>query len=200
MATASAPKATGKTAVLLRTLKVIAEGRQGGTSFMEDTRTTCRRATSWSSVPTCSNRPSIASAQPTLEIDHSPSEGRDDPCAQVHGNAGTCRVLGLADLGRHSGSWPTRSTSSSRPMRCQAARRVRGARTVADLRTAAETWLAAGWRPPHRAAWRLTRSSRTSRITNTELVVIDVGRLPSTRFAHASCARAQATTRVAKGL
>ncbi len=34
--TASEPKVTGKTAALVRSMKVMAEGLEGGTSFMED--------------------------------------------------------------------------------------------------------------------------------------------------------------------
>ena len=90
-----------KTSVMLRTLKVVADGLPGGTSFMEDY--------TYHLVPgeevilgahmleVC---PSIAAAKPTLEIHPLGIGGREDPVRLVFDAApGDAVILGTADMG-----------------------------------------------------------------------------------------------------
>ncbi|WP_296606409.1 L-arabinose isomerase, partial [Nocardioides sp.] len=90
-----------KTATMLRTLKVVADGLPGGTSFMEDY--------TYHLVPgeelilgahmleVC---PTIAAARPSLEIHPLGIGGREDPVRLVFDAApGAGVVLGTADLG-----------------------------------------------------------------------------------------------------
>ncbi len=90
-----------KTSVMLRTLKVVADGLPGGTSFMEDY--------TYHLVPgeelilgahmleVC---PSIAAATPTLEIHPLGIGGREDPVRLVFDAApGDAVILGTCDLG-----------------------------------------------------------------------------------------------------
>ena len=90
-----------KTSVLLRTLKVIADGLPGGTSFMEDYTYDLapgnERILGAHMLEIC---PSIASTRPTLEIHPLAIGDRDDPVRlKFTATPGPAVVLGLADLG-----------------------------------------------------------------------------------------------------
>ena len=90
-----------KTSALLRVLKVIGEGRQGGTSFMEDYTYHLAPGTpkvlGAHMLEVC---PSIAVGQPTCEIHPLGIGGREDPVRLVFDAApGPAFVVGLADLG-----------------------------------------------------------------------------------------------------
>jgi len=90
-----------KTSVMLRTLKVMADGLPGGTSFMEDYTyhlvPGSERILGAHMLEVC---PSIAAAKPTLEIHPLGIGGRSDPVRLVfEAAAGDGVVLGIADLG-----------------------------------------------------------------------------------------------------
>jgi L-arabinose isomerase len=90
-----------KTSVMLHTVKAMAAGRPGGTSFMEDYTYDLGAA-----VPTILGAhmlevcPSIATGTPTLEIHPLGIGGREDPVRLVFDAAsGPAVVLGIADMG-----------------------------------------------------------------------------------------------------
>ena len=90
-----------KTSVLLRTLKVVADGLPGGTSFMEDYTYHLvpgeEKILGAHMLEVC---PSIAAGPPALEIHPLGIGGREDPVRLVFDAApGAAVVLGLADLG-----------------------------------------------------------------------------------------------------
>ncbi len=110
-----------KTSVMLRTLKVVADGLPGGTSFMEDY--------TYHLVPgqelilgahmleVC---PSIAAAKPSLEIHPLGIGGREDPVRLVFDAApGDVVILGTPTWATASASSPTRSRWSPRARRCR---------------------------------------------------------------------------------
>ena len=90
-----------KTAVLLRTLKVMGAGRPGGTSFMEDYTYHLEPGheviLGAHMLEVC---PSLAADTPTCEIHPLAIGGREDPVRLVFdAQAGPAVVVGLADLG-----------------------------------------------------------------------------------------------------
>jgi L-arabinose isomerase len=167
-----------KTAVMLRTLKVVAEGLGGGTSFMEDYTYHLtpgeERVLGAHMLEVC---PSIASATPTLEIHPLAIGARDDPVRlKFTAMPGDAVVVGLADMGDRFRivANEIEVVEPDEPLpRLPVACAVW--KPKPDLRTATESWLAAG--APHHTVlstaigvdqlWDFAEMART------ELVVID---------------------------
>jgi L-arabinose isomerase len=167
-----------KTAVMLRTLKVVAEGLDGGTSFMEDYTYHLvpgeERVLGAHMLEVC---PSIASATPTLEIHPLAIGAREDPVRlKFTAMPGDGVVVGLADMGDRFRivANEIEVVEPDEPLpRLPVACAVW--KPKPDLRTATESWLAAG--APHHTVlssaigvdelWDLAEMART------ELVVID---------------------------
>jgi L-arabinose isomerase len=167
-----------KTSLLLRALKVVAQGLPGGTSFMEDY--------TYHLVPgeqvilgahmleVC---PSIASQRPSLEIHPLGIGGRDDPVRLVFDAApGDGVVLGMVDMGerfRLVGN-DIEVVAPRQPLpNLPVARAVW--RPAPDLPTSTECWLNAGG--PHHTVLSTALSGDHLRdlavILGTELVLID---------------------------
>ncbi|TDU87202.1 L-arabinose isomerase [Kribbella voronezhensis] len=167
-----------KTSVLLRTLKVIAGDRPGGTSFMEDY--------TYHLVPgeelilgahmleVC---PSIATGTPSIEIHPLGIGNREDPVRMVFDAApGAGLVVGMADLGdrfRLIGN-EIDVVAPEHPLpRLPVARAVWKPRP--DFRTSAESWLTAG--APHHTVLSTTVTSEElddlATMLKTELLMID---------------------------
>jgi L-arabinose isomerase len=167
-----------KTSVLLRTLKVMAAGLPGGTSFMEDY--------TYHLVPgeqvilgahmleVC---PSIATGRPSLEIHPLAIGGREDPVRLVFdAEPGQGFVVGLADMGNRfrmvANDIVVVPPLAALP-RLPVARAVW--RPAPDLRTSTESWLTAG--APHHTVLSTALAGEhlwdLAEMTRTELVVID---------------------------
>ena len=167
-----------KTSVMLHTVKAMAAGRPGGTSFMEDYTYDLGAA-----VPTILGAhmlevcPTIAAGTPTLEIHPLGIGGREDPVRLVFdGAAGPSVVLGIADMGDRFRLVANAITVVPPP---QPLPRLPVARAVWEpapsLETSAECWLAAGG--PHHtvlsAAVGIEELSDLGEILGVELLVID---------------------------
>ena len=139
-----------KTAVMLRALKVVAEGLPGGTSFMEDYTYHLvpghERVLGAHMLEVC---PSIAAATPSLEIHPLAIGNRDDPVRlRFTAAPGDGVVVGLADMGDRFRlvANEVEVVEPDEPLpRLPVACAVWKPRP--DLRTATESWLAAG--APH---------------------------------------------------
>lgn len=177
-----------KTAMMLRTIKVMAEGLPGGTSFMEDYTYDLtpgrERILGAHMLEVC---PSIAAGTPTLEVHPLSIGGRDDPVRlRFTAAPGNAVVVGICDIG-----------SRFRLV----ANEVRVVEPTADLpnlpvacavweplpswSTSAEAWLMAG--APHHTVLTMALGTETiddfAAMTETELLVIDAD--TTTRgFAH----------------
>jgi L-arabinose isomerase len=167
-----------KTSVLLRTVKTMAAGLSGGTSFMEDY--------TYNLVPggevilgahmleVC---PSIAAARPSCEIHALGIGGREDPVRLVFDAApGAAVVVGLADMGDRFRlvANEIEVVEPAEPLpRLPVARAVW--RPAPDLRTSTEAWLTAGG--PHHTV--LSSAVGAEELTDladmlgTELLLID---------------------------
>jgi L-arabinose isomerase len=167
-----------KTSVMLHTVKAMAAGRGGGTSFMED-YTYDLGAT----VPTILGAhmlevcPSIAAGTPTLEIHPLGIGGREDPVRLVFdARPGPAVVLGIADMGERFRLLANEITvvQPAHPLpNLPVARAVWEPKP--SLETSAECWLAAGG--PHHtvlsAAVGVEELHDFAEMTATELLVID---------------------------
>jgi L-arabinose isomerase len=191
-----------KTAVMLRTLKVVAEGLDGGTSFMEDYTYHLvpghERVLGAHMLEVC---PSIASATPSLEIHPLAIGNREDPVRlKFTATPGDGVVVGLADMGDRFRLVANEielvepdEPLPNLPVACAVWK------PQPDLRTATESWLAAG--APHHTVlstalgvdevWDFAEMART------ELVVID-GATTSRGFAD-ELRWSQAYHRLARG-
>jgi len=167
-----------KTSLLLRTLKVVAAGLTGGTSFMEDYTYHLvpgdEKILGAHMLEVC---PSIASARPSLEIHPLGIGGREDPVRLVFdATPGAAVVVGLADLGerfRFVANEVEVVVPDAPLPRLPVARAVW--RPSPDLRTSTESWLTAGG--PHHTVlssaltsdhlWDLTD------MTGSELALVD---------------------------
>ncbi len=167
-----------KTAVMLRAMKVVAEGLPGGTSFMEDYTYHLvpghERVLGAHMLEVC---PSIAASTPSLEIHPLSIGNRDDPVRlRFTAAPGDGVVVGLADMGDRFRlvANEIEVVEPDEPLpRLPVACAVW--KPKPDLRTATESWLAAG--APHHtvlstaigvdALWDFAEMART------ELVVID---------------------------
>jgi L-arabinose isomerase len=167
-----------KTSVLLRTVKTIAAGLPGGTSFMEDY--------TYHLVPgqelilgahmleVC---PSIAEARPRCEIHPLGIGGREDPVRLVFDAApGPAVVVGLADMGERF-RLVANEIDVVEPVEPLPALPVARAvwRPRPDLRTSAESWLTAG--APHHSvltsAVGIEELDDLAEMLGVELLVID---------------------------
>ncbi len=192
-----------KTAIMLRTLKVAAEGLPGGTSFMEDytyhLRPGQERVLGAHMLEIC---PSIASAQPSLEIHPLGIGNRADPVRLVFDAApGSGFVVGVADLGDRF-RWVANEVEVVAPdeplPNLPVARAVW--RPAPDLLTSAEAWLTAGG--PHHTVLSVALATEhledLAEMTRTELAVIDAA-TTTRRFAQ-ELRWSQAYFRLAQGL
>ena len=167
-----------KTSVLLRTLKVVADGLPGGTSFMEDYTYHLvpgeERILGAHMLEVC---PSLAGGRPSLEIHPLSIGDREDPVRLVFDAApGPAVLLGLADLGerfRFVGN-EVEVVPPTEPLpNLPVARAVW--RPTPDLRTSTEAWLMAGG--PHHTVLSTALSAEhlddLAEMTGTELVLVD---------------------------
>jgi L-arabinose isomerase len=176
-----------KTAVLVRTLKAMSAGVDGGTSFMEDYTYDLtpgqERILGAHMLEIC---PSIASGTPSCEIHPLSIGGREDPVRLVFDAAtGPAVVVGLADLGDRFRlvANEIEVVPPAQPLpKLPVARAVW--RPAPDLPTSAEAWLTAG--APHHTtlsqAVGVEELSDLAVMTGTELLVIDAQTTPR-RFA-----------------
>jgi L-arabinose isomerase len=167
-----------KTSVRLRTLKVVAAGLDGGTSFMEDYTYHLvpgeEKILGAHMLEVC---PSIAAARPTLEIHPLGIGGREDPVRLVFDAApGAAVILGIADLGERFRFVSNAVTvvPPDQPLpNLPVARAVW--RPEPDLRTSTEAWLTAGG--PHHTVLSTALTTEhlddLAEMTGTELVLID---------------------------
>jgi L-arabinose isomerase len=167
-----------KTSVLLRTLKVTADGLPGGTSFMEDYTYHLvpgeEKILGAHMLEVC---PTIAAGKPSLEIHPLGIGGREDPVRLVFDAApGAATVLGLADLGerfRFVANTVTVVPPDAPLPNLPVARAVW--RPDPDLRTSTEAWLMAGG--PHHTVLSTALTAEhlddLAEMTGTELVLID---------------------------
>jgi L-arabinose isomerase len=169
-----------KTSVLLRTLKVMATGLTGGTSFMEDYT---YHLTPGEEVILGAHMlevcPSIASGTPSCEIHPLSIGGREDPVRLVFdAEPGPAIVVGLADMGDRFRLVANEIdvVAPAQPLpRLPVARAVWKPRP--DLRTSAESWLTAG--APHHtvlsAAVGAEELADLADMLGVELILIDAG-------------------------
>ncbi|MGW2401055.1 L-arabinose isomerase [Kitasatospora sp. NPDC001664] len=167
-----------KTSVLLRTLKAMATGLPGGTSFMEDYTYHLEPGRELilgaHMLEVC---PSIASATPSCEVHPLGIGGREDPVRLVFDAApGPAVVVGLADLGDRFRLVANQIdvVDPAEPLPAlPVARAVWQPRP--NFRTSAEAWLAAG--APHHtvlsSALGAEQLDDLAEMLSTELVLID---------------------------
>jgi L-arabinose isomerase len=167
-----------KTSVMLRTLKVMAEGLPGGTSFMEDYTYHLvpgeEKILGAHMLEVC---PSIAAERPTLEIHPLGIGGREDPVRLVFdATPGPAVILGIADVGerfRLVGN-EVEVVAPDQPLpKLPVARAVW--KPAPSLRTSTEAWLTAGG--PHHTVLSSALNSEHlwdfAELTRTELALID---------------------------
>src|SRR5215213_7079068 len=174
-----------KTSVLLRTLKVAADGLPGGTSFMEDYTYHLvpgeQKILGAHMLEVC---PSIAASRPSLEIHALGIGAREDPVRLVFDTTpGPAVVLGMCDLGDRFRLVANEIdvVPPDEPLpRLPVARAVWQPRP--DLGTSAECWLTAGG--PHHTVLSLALTTEhlwdLSEMTRTELALIDASTSPRT--------------------
>jgi L-arabinose isomerase len=167
-----------KTSVMLRTLKVIAAGLPGGTSFMEDytyhLQPGHEKILGAHMLEVC---PTIAAATPRVEIHPLSIGDREDPVRLVFDAApGPGVVVGIADLGdrfRLVGDEIDVVAPDEPLPRLPVARAVW--RPAPNLRTATESWLTAGG--PHHTVLSTALTAEHlwdfADLSRTELALID---------------------------
>jgi L-arabinose isomerase len=173
-----------KTAALVRIVKVMSAGLDGGTSFMEDyTYNLGAEAPQVLGAHMLEVCPSIAAGRPTCEVHPLAIGGREDPVRLVFtAPPGPGFVVGLADLGTRlrlvANEVDVVEPEEDLP-RLPVARAVWEPRP--DLATAAETWLMAGG--PHHTcftqALTLEALDDLAEIAGVELVTITSETTPS---------------------
>jgi L-arabinose isomerase len=167
-----------KTSVMVRSLKVMAEGLPGGTSFMEDYTYHLvpgeEKILGAHMLEVC---PSIARDRPTLEIHPLGIGGREDPVRLVFDAApGPAVILGISDVGdrfRLVGN-EVEVVAPDQPLpKLPVARAVW--KPAPSLRTSTEAWLTAGG--PHHTVMSTALTSEHlwdfAELTRTELALID---------------------------
>jgi L-arabinose isomerase len=176
-----------KTSVLVRTLKAMAVGVGGGTSFMEDYTYDLTPGEELvlgaHMLEVC---PSIAAGTPAVEIHPLSIGGREDPVRLVFdATPGPAVVLGLADMGERFRLVTNEIDVVAPPHplpRLPVARAVWRPRPT--LPVAAEAWITAG--APHHTvlsqAVGVEELTDLAEMSRTELVVIDADTTPR-RFA-----------------
>ncbi|MEV7805821.1 L-arabinose isomerase [Microbispora sp. NPDC088329] len=167
-----------KTSVLLRTLKVMASGLPGGTSFMEDYTYHLTPGEELilgaHMLEVC---PTIASDTPSCEIHPLSIGGREDPVRLVFDAApGPAVVVGLSDMGERFRLVANEIDVVSPPEPLPALPVARAVwRPRPDLRTSAESWITAG--APHHTVLSSAVGSEEladfADMLGVELVVID---------------------------
>jgi L-arabinose isomerase len=167
-----------KTATLLRTLKAMAHGLPGGTSFMEDYTYDLTPGQELilgaHMLEVC---PSLTTGTPSCEIHPLGIGGREDPVRLVFdADPGPAVVVGLADMGERFRLVANRIDVVAPPEplpRLPVARAVWRPRP--DLRTSTEAWLTAG--APHHTVLTTALGGEElddlAEMLRTELVVID---------------------------
>ena len=167
-----------KTSVMVRTLKVMADGLPGGTSFMEDytyhLAPGAEKVLGAHMLEVC---PTIADSRPSLEIHPLSIGNREDPVRLVFDGApGAAVVLGIADIGERFRlvANEVEVVPPDEPLpQLPVARAVW--RPAPDLRTSSEAWLTAGG--PHHTVLSTALTSEhlwdLADMTSTELVLID---------------------------
>ncbi len=192
-----------KTSVLLRTLKTMAAGLPGGTSFMEDyTYNLVPGAECILGAHMLEVCPSIAADRPRIEIHPLSIGDREDPVRMVFTAApGAGVVVGMSDMGDRF-----RLTANEieviEPLadlpRLPVARAVW--RPAPDLTTSTECWLTSG--APHHTVLSTALTAEHledfAEMTGTELALIDAG--TTTRAFAKELRYAQAYYRLARGL
>ena len=169
-----------KTSVMLRTVKAMAEGLPGGTSFMEDYTYDLtpgrERILGAHMLEVC---PSIAAGTPTLEVHPLSIGGRDDPVRlRFTAAPSDAVVIGICDMGSRFRLVanevrvvePTEELPSL-PVACAVWE------PLPTWSTSAEAWLMAG--APHHTVLTTALGTETiddfAAMTSTELLVIDAG-------------------------
>ena len=172
-----------KTSVMLRTLKVMAGGLPGGTSFMEDYTYHLapgkERILGAHMLEVC---PSIAVGKPTLEIHPLGIGGRDDPVRLVFdASPGDAVILGITDMGERFRlvANEVEVVKPDHPLpNLPVARAVW--KPAPNLRTSTEAWLTAGG--PHHTVLSTALNAEHlwdfAEMTRTELVMIDADTRP----------------------
>jgi L-arabinose isomerase len=172
-----------KTAIMLRTLKVMAGGLPGGTSFMEDYTYHLvpgkERILGAHMLEVC---PSIAAGKPTLEIHPLGIGGREDPVRLVFdARPGDAVILGITDMGDRFRlvANEVEVVEPDHPLpNLPVARAVW--KPAPDLRTSTEAWLTAGG--PHHTVLSTALNAEHlwdfADMTRTELVMIDADTRP----------------------
>ncbi|MER7622270.1 L-arabinose isomerase [Streptomyces sp. NPDC126503] len=167
-----------KTATLLRTLKAMAHGLPGGTSFMEDYTYDLTPGQELilgaHMLEVC---PSLTTGTPSCEIHPLGIGGREDPVRLVFdADPGPAVVVGLADMGERFRLVANRIDVVAPPEplpRLPVARAVWRPRP--DLRTSTEAWLTAG--APHHTVLTTALGGEElddlAEMLRTELAVID---------------------------
>jgi len=169
-----------KTSIMLRTLKTMARGLPGGTSFMEDYTYHLgpgpQRILGAHMLEVC---PSIAAARPTLEVHPLGIGGREDPVRlKFNAAPGAGVVVGIADLGdrfRLVGNEVTVVEPDEELTTLPVASAVW--EPAPDLRTSTECWLTAGG--PHHTVLSTALDAAAvdcfAELTGTELALIGPG-------------------------
>ena len=172
-----------KTSVMLRTLKVMAGGLPGGTSFMEDYTYHLvpgqERILGAHMLEVC---PSIAAGRPTLEIHPLGIGGREDPVRLVFdARPGQAVILGITDIGDRFRLVANEAevVKPDHPLpKLPVARAVW--KPAPDLRTSTEAWLTAGG--PHHTVLSTALNAEHlwdfAEMIRTELVMIDADTRP----------------------
>ena len=172
-----------KTSVMLRTLKVMADGLPGGTSFMEDYTYHLvpgqERILGAHMLEVC---PSIAAGKPTLEIHPLGIGGRGDPVRLVFdATPGDAVILGITDMGDRFRLVANEAevVQPDHPLpNLPVARAVW--KPAPNLRTSTEAWLTAGG--PHHTVLSTALNAEHlwdfAEMTRTELVMIDADTRP----------------------
>jgi L-arabinose isomerase len=172
-----------KTALLVRIVKVMGQGLDGGTSFMEDyTYNLGAEEPQVLGAHMLEVCPSIAGSRPTCEVHPLAIGGRDDPVRLVFtAPPGPGLVVGLVDLGTRlrlvANEVDVVEPEANLP-RLPVARAVWRPRP--DLPTAAEAWLMAGG--PHHTCFTqalgIEELEDFAEIAGIELVVVDAHTTP----------------------
>ena len=175
-----------KTSVLLRTLKAMAAGRPGGTSFMEDyTYHLAPGAGTILGAHMLEVCPSIAAGQPDAarSTRWASAAGRTRSGWSSTPTPGPAVVVGLADMGDRFRLVANEiDVVAAGRAAAEAAGGPRGLAAAPDLRPRAEAWLTAGG-PHHTVLSSRGRPRRSSSdladMTGTELLVIDATHDPA---------------------
>jgi L-arabinose isomerase len=172
-----------KTSIMLRTLKVMADGLPGGTSFMEDYTYHLvpgrERILGAHMLEVC---PSIAAGKPTLEIHPLGIGDRGDPVRLVFdARPGDAVILGITDMGDRFRlvANEVEVVEPDHPLpNLPVARAVW--KPAPSLRTSTEAWLTAGG--PHHTVLSSALTAEHlwdfAEMTRTELVMIDADTRP----------------------